>query len=59
MMLAMSFEIIIQGFHGKTLVTFEQCKLYNGQVMIDETCEKKTKCLDRSIFMKTCAELRE
>ncbi len=53
-----TMELIIQDSNGETIITFEQCKLYNGQIMVDELCERKIKCLNTGFFFKTCEELR-
>ncbi len=53
------FESLIQESFGETIVTFEKCKLENGQTMLSEMCENKTKCLNTGLFFKTCEELRD
>ncbi len=58
LMFGMAFEVIIQGFFGQTLTYYQDCKLDNGQRMVDQTCEKKTKCLNTGFLMKTCKELQ-
>lgn len=56
--LGVMIESIIQDGSSKTIIISEQCKLGNGQVMVDELCERKIKCLDTGLFLKTCNQLK-
>lgn len=52
------FEGMLIALYGENIVTFEQCRLDNGQVMLDEKCEKTTKCWDKSILWLNCEDRR-
>jgi len=59
LLLVGSFELASSVALGETITIYEECKNNYGQIIVGSECKREVKCLDWSIYQKTCQELRE